>query len=227
MGMTCSIVVPIWGPPELTDACLESLSWSCSDAAVILVDNTGVYQPQHAPAMIFRNKENEGFAKACNRGAKAANTDITVFFNCDATGTFDWLSDLLETFNDPAVMMAGPKIVHPAGDLQTSGIRTWHGLGSAGGEEIKQDLPTRDVDGVTGACMAVRTDVFLGFGGFDEGFCNGYEDVDMCLQFREAAYRIRYVAESTVIHHESGTGPERWDHVYENIALMNTKWGAR
>ena len=180
---------------------------------------------QHAT--VIRNAENVGFARACNAGASVSGSDIIVFLNNDAIGTTDWLANLLTAFNDDDVVMAGPRIVHPNGSLQTSGIRTWHGNGNAGGEEIKQDLPTRDVDGVTGACMAMRKNVFDKFGGFDCSFVNGYEDVDMCLQVREAGMRIRYVAESQIVHHESASGPERWAHVHENVAYMNRKWGNR
>ena len=33
--------------------------------------------------------------------------------------------------------------------------------------------------------MAVRNAVFESIGGFSEGYCNGFEDVDFCLQVRE------------------------------------------
>jgi GT2 family glycosyltransferase len=133
----------------------------------------------------------------------------------------------MTAFDDPDVAMAGPKIVHPAGDIQTTGIRLWHGGGSAGGEERKDEHPTEDVDGVTGACMAIRRSVFEALGGFDTEFRNGYDDVDLCLSVRATGLRIRYVAESVITHHESASGPERWTWVHDNIALMNAKWGNR
>lgn len=231
MGVTSvTIIVPVWGPSELTDACLESLVWSCTDYDLVVIDNTRTYEPKVTPGdhfTIVRNAENVGFAKACNQGADLATTDIVLFLNNDATGTLDWLANLMEAFDDYDVVAAGPRIVHPDGSLQTSGVRTWHGGGSAGGEELKDDLPTRDVDAVTGACLAVRRDVFNALGQFDTGFINGYEDVDLCLQLRGTNCRIRYVAESQIVHKESASGPERWAHVYENIAYMNAKWGNR
>ena len=124
--------------------------------------------------------------------------------------------------------MCGPRIIRPDGSLQTCGIRTWHGNGSAGGEEIRQETPSRDVDGVTGACMLIRKDVFNALGKFDSLYKNGYEDVSLCLATREAGWRIRFVAESTIVHHESAAGgSERWANCHANVALMNQQWGNR
>ena len=204
--------------------------WSCSDYSVVLVDNTNNYdiKTTHNLEAVYRNPENLGFARGCNQGAKGLKSDILLFLNNDTIGTMDWLSNLLTAFDDNDVVMCGPRIVHPDGTLQTSGgIRTWHGHGSAGGEELKEDGPTRDVDGVTGACMAIRRGTFERFYGFDEKFRNGWEDVDLCLQVREAGLRIRYVSESQIVHHESASGPARWQFVHENIAYMQTKWGKR
>lgn len=223
-----SIVIPIWGDPKYTDSCLTSLVRTASDYELILVDNTNGYDVKTPNGLhaIFRNPENLGFAKGCNQGAAAATGEVLCFLNCDTEGTFDWLVTLLEAFDDPNVAMAGPRIEHFDGTLQTAGIRTWHGNGSAGGEEIKDELPTRDVDGVTGACMAIRRDVFKSLGGFDEAFVNGYEDVALCLSVREAGHRIRYVNKSVIKHWES-VSPGRWTHALQNVATMNTKWGNR
>ena len=226
-GLTVSIIIPVFGNPEYTDRCLESLVWSCSDYSLVLVDNSGSYVTTHHTDIFHRPETNLGFAAGCNIGASKCDTDILLFLNNDTLGTNDWLANLMSAFDDKEVVMAGPRIIHPDGLLQTSGIKTYHGGGAAGGEELKDDGPTRDVDGVTGACMAIRREAFEKFGGFDEGFKNGYDDVDLCLQVREAGMRIRYVAESEIIHHESASGAERWAHVYQNIAYMQTKWGSR
>ena len=226
-GLTVSIIIPVYGSPEYTDRCLESLVWSCSDYSLVLVDNSGTYSTTHRTDIFLRPESNLGFAAGCNVGAKSCDTEILLFLNNDTLGTQDWLANLMSAFDDKEVVMAGPRIIHPDLTLQTSGIRTWHGNGSAGGEELRDDGPTRDVDGVTGACMAIRREVFDKFNGFDTNFVNGWEDVDLCLQVREAGLRIRYVAQSEIIHHESASGPERWAHVYENIAYMNQKWGNR
>ena len=226
-----SIVIPVWGNFELIDACLRAIEDHTPPDLyeVVIVDNTNVLDlPEYAKHVttIIHNAENLGYGAGSNQGVEHASAGIVCLLNCDTEVQEGWLPPLLAAFDDPAVVMVGPRIIHPAGDLQTSGIRTWHGQGSAGGEEIKQELPTRDVDGVTGACMLIRRGIFEKLGQFDTDFVNGYEDVALCLTVQEAGYRARYIAESTVMHHESIT-PGRWDHASDNVQLMNQRWGNR
>ena len=228
--MSVSIVVPLFGPEHFFTACMRAIDENTDGHyGVIVVDNGTGYDMDCVPnpQAIVRNGVNQGFAVACNQGARCSTSSTLLFLNVDTEVQPNWLPPLIAAFDDPGVAMAGPRIVHPAGDLQTAGIRTWHGIGHAGGEEIKQDLPTRDVDGVTGACMAIRRDVFNEFGGFDTAFYNGYDDVDLCLSLSEKGYRIRYVAESQIVHHESATGSERWARAAQNVQIMNDKWGHR
>jgi GT2 family glycosyltransferase len=225
-----SICIPVFGPEPYLTACLSAIAANTQgDYELRIVDNATGYDISDAPNLQYlkRNLENVGYAVACNEAAKGAASEILCFLNVDCEVQPGWLPPLLAAFNDPQVAMVGPRIIHPGGDLQTAGIRTWHGNGRAGGKEIRRDLPTRDVDGVTGACMMIRRDVFNALGMFDTGFYNGYDDVDLCLVVREAGYTIRYVAESLVVHHESATGPERWVKFSDNIAYMNSKWGNR
>ena len=220
------MVIPVWGGAEILDACLRALDANLEGSQVILVDNSTGHDM--TADIVIRNATNDGFAKACNAGANAASGDLLCFLNVDAEVQPGWLAPLVAAFDEPGVAMAGPRIVHPNGTLQTaSGIRTWHGGGSAGGEELKIDGPSCDADGVTGACMVIRKDVFNAAGQFCEFYDLGYEDVDLCLTVREMGWRVRYVAESTITHRESGTGPERWRSCHANVALMQQRWGNR
>lgn len=196
---------------------------------LVLVDNATGHAIEPAPnRVVLRNATNEGFAKASNAGARVSTAPIVVMLNMDTEPQPGWLPPLLAAFNDPQVAMAGPLLTYPDGRVQCAGIRTWHGGGNAGGEN-RLDLHPSNTDelGVTGACMAMRRSVFLALGGFDEGFVNGYEDVDLCLATKEAGHKVAYVAESVVLHHESVSGPARWSHAHANVAYMNAKWGAR
>ena len=75
--------------------------------------------------------------------------------------------------------------------------------------------------------MAVGADVFLELNGFDESFVNGYEDVDLCLRARAAGWKVWYTTDATVMHRESQSGPARWSHVHENVALLNERWAGK
>lgn len=221
-----SIIIPAFGDPALLLQCLAALDHHTDGIEVIVVDN-GMGWDIDADVVI-RNPENLCYAVACNQGAAVARSDILAMVNMDVTVHSGWLPPLIAAFDDPEIAMAGPRIVHPDGSLQTaSGIRTWHGNGSAGGEELKIDGPSCDADGVTGACMIVRKDVYQKLGGMHEAFWAGNDDVDLCLTLRGAGHRIRYVAESTVTHIEGASGAARWVRVHENVALLNQRWAHR
>jgi GT2 family glycosyltransferase len=225
--LSVSIVVPIWGDPALTDECLAAIhANTVGNYTVILVDNTGRYEVKtlgHLGA-IFRQHENIGCARAKILGGSAARSDVVVFLDCDTAPHEGWLEPLLAAFDDPRVAMAGPTLVYPSGEIQCACIRTWHGNGSAGGENRKDwHASNSDEDGCTGACMAIRRSVLLQCP-IDPQFANTYDDVDLDLQVKEAGWKIAYVAESVVTHHESATGPERWASVSEIVARMNAKW---
>lgn len=225
-----SIIIPIWGPPELTDACLRALCETATDAEVVAVDNTGVYQLPVGVTVdkLLPQTTNIGCTGAKILGVEQSTGEIIIMCDCDTVGQPGWLESLLEAFNDPAVAMAGPRLIYPDGRLQCACVRTWHGNGSAGGENrLDEHASNSDEDGCTGACMAIRRSVYLAVGGIDPLYLNGYDDVSLDLLVKEAGHKIAYRAESVVVHHESSTGPERWHHAHQNVALMNAQWGSR
>ncbi|GAL24218.1 glycosyl transferase group 2 family protein [Vibrio variabilis] len=58
---------------------------------------------------------------------------------------------------------------------------------------------------VTGACLAVRKDVYLEVGGLCEDFQVAYNDVDFCLKVKKAGYHNVYCAHAELYHYESKT----------------------
>ena len=224
--MIASVVIPAWGEENLLVDCLSALERNTEAIETIVVDN-GMGWDIHADQVI-RNTENQGYAKACNAGAALAKSNTLIMLNMDTEVQPGWLPPLLAALDDSGVAMSGPRIIRPDGSLQTSGgIRTWHGNGSAGGEELKTEGPSCDTDGVTGACMCIRKDVWDAHGGFCEAYWCAYEDVDFCLTIAEAGWRARYVAESTIVHHEGASGAARWVGAGAAVALMNQRWGNR
>ena len=61
-----------------------------------------------------------------------------------------------------------------------------------------------EVSAVTGACLAMRADVFAEVGGFDADRLKvAFNDVDLCLRVRAAGYRIVWTPYARLVHHES------------------------
>ena len=48
----------------------------------------------------------------------------------------------------------------------------------------------REYQAVNGACLLIGRDLFQACKGFDEGYRNGYEDVDLCLEVRAHGRKV-------------------------------------
>lgn len=214
-----SIVVPLYNRALFTAICARALAavadrWD--ETEVIFVDNgsadgtAALLATLPAPFRSLRNETNEGFARACNQGAAAARGASLVFLNNDTVPQPGWLSALAAALTGPdAAIVAGPTLLFPDETIQHAGIGF-----TARGEPVHLDygLPLaqaarcdRAVPAVTGACLMVARERFLALGGFDEGYRNGYEDLDFCCRVRQAGGTVRYVARSVLYHFESAS----------------------
>lgn len=218
--MTVSIVIPHYGADLLLHDCLAVLD---PTVETIVVNNN----PGPAPrswTVVIDNDENVGFARACNQGAANASGDRLVFLNNDTIAQPGWL-DRLDTALDEHPLV-GARLLYPDGRVQHAGVDIRDEAGILVAYNRRRGLidhpePARPVDAVTGACLAIRRDLWDQLDGFDEGFVNGYEDVDLCLRAGGAWYEPRAV----LIHRESASGPVRWSHVRENVARLQEKHG--
>ncbi len=224
-----SIIVPVFNRCDLTAAAIAAVrtNTEADTYEIILVDNgstddTALLYPTVEKRIVL--DKNLGFARACNLGAGVAGDDVLVFLNNDTEVHADWLPPLVAPLTDPTVGMTGARLLYPDGHIQHAGISFRMKNGELEAWNIRTELPTRDVEGVTGACLAMRAETFDEVAGFDVSYFNGYDDVDLCLKVRAAGYRIRYVAESTVTHLESASGPERWVACADNVARLQQKW---
>jgi GT2 family glycosyltransferase len=150
------------------------------------------------------------FSRMNNLGVKAAGGEILVFLNDDVEPLVDsWLSDLVVQVQRPDIGAAGARLLYPSGTLQHAGITIGIGDGSGHvgrGKHACRYWPwlevTRNVSAVTGACLAVRNELFAQVGGFDERFPVNYNDVDLCLRIVRAGYRIVYESTAVLEHRE-------------------------
>ncbi len=203
--LTAEIIIPtIRANPDLLAGCVEGTFETTGQMPVVVEGGT--------------------FAENCNLGADGTDADVVVFLNDDTIPLIGWLEPLIEAFDDPTVGIAGSKLVYPDGSLQHAGVGFRHVGGLLEAFNITDvDPPSRYVEAVTGACLAIRSDLFADLDGFDAGFVNGYEDVDLCLRAREGGWHCWYARESVVVHLESRSGPARWTHVRENVMRLQEK----
>ncbi len=236
-----SIIIPVFNKLDLTRQCLTALAslTTMPDYEVIIVDNASTDGTAEFLAglggdvQVIRNPENYGFAIACNQGAGAARGEFLVFLNNDTIPTEGWLTVLVdEVERHPDVAVVGSKLLYEDGTIQHAGVAfsrimftPYHIY-----RKFPADSPVvnrrREFQCVTGACMLVRRDVFEQAGRFDEGFKNGFEDVDLCLKIRERGWRIVYRPDSVVYHLESQT-PGRKTHDTDNARRLLERWSKK
>lgn len=232
----CSIIIPVFNKLELTQPCLEAIKRFTESSLyeLIVVDNastdgTAEYLKNCGHARVISNQENKGFARACNQGACAAGTDLLLFLNNDTVVHEGWLQMLLDCLEQhPKAGIVGCRLLYPDGTVQHAGVGiTVDGIGEHLFSGFSADYPAviqpRLLQAVTAACMLVRRNCFNAVGGFDEGYINGFEDVDFCLKARRLGYDVRYCPDTRIVHYEESS-PGR--NLYEsyNKQRFRQRW---
>jgi GT2 family glycosyltransferase len=241
----CSVIIPTYNAAALAAECLTKLIQSLSGRADVEVivsddgstDSTGtVLESFGDDITVIRSERNQGFAHACNAGAKAATGRWLVFYNNDLTPTAGWIDALLDyAESTPSATVVGCKLLFPDRRVQHAGVVLCQdGYPRHVYAGFPADHPLVNRSGpawiVTAACMLVSASWFSRLGGFDTGYRNGYEDVDFCLRVNDAGGEVHYCHRSQLTHLVSATREhrvaeftrseerfvEQWNHVPPN-----------
>ena len=178
---------------------------------------------------VVLNEKNLGYAAANNRGAALARGEFLALLNNDLVLTPGWLEPMLKVhagLGTRAGLMGNVQLNASTGQIDHSGII----IDLHCKPEHDRAMPwtcrfrtTRRVAAVTGACVLIRSDLWWQLGGFDEGFINGGEDIDLCLRAR-ATGRINAVALRSIVHHHISASPGRKLRGEENSFKLTLKW---
>lgn len=218
--LTVSVVIPAWNLHDMTAKAVEAVRATAPHAEVVVVDNGS--EPTIDGATV-RNDTNEGFARACNQGAKAATGDLLVFLNNDTVCLPGWLDNMVARWSGDDVVV-GAHLLYPDGATQHSGVFFRRNGSDLEAFNRTTPAPSGEVPAVTGACLLVSRERFDELGGFDETYRNAYEDVDLMLTHRQAGGRVWFESTARVIHLESRT-PGRFAHAQHAITLLQQRWG--
>jgi GT2 family glycosyltransferase len=212
---------------DLVAACIRALqSGTRPPDEIVVVDNQAddaalaVLAEQHPDVVLIANRENAGYARACNQGAAGALTDYVLFINPDVTVEGDCMERCLEAAEaDPAIGIVTPRLVRPDGRLDHAchrGIPTpsaslayalrlhrrfpashWAGRYTMSWLDPRTD---HDVEACTGAFMLVRRGDLQAVGGWDERYWFYAEDLDLCVRIARIGQRVRYLGSATATH---------------------------
>lgn len=237
-----SVILPVYNNWPLTQTCLTTLKQDApADLEVLVVDNASSDDtPNACPPKgqrlfgerfrYLRQDSNRNFAGACNIGAQSACGDFLYFLNNDTETQPGWHEPLLQVFAaDSTVGAVGPLLTYPP---DTFGVERVQHAGITFSPErrvshLYEYYPaTHQVTGkrryfqaITAAALCVPKGLFLSVGGFDEGFVNGFEDVEWCRRVGRAGWKLT-VAPDARVRHLCGQSAGRTAHEQANAQRL-------
>lgn len=194
---------------------------------------------QHYPEIILiRNETNLGFTAGNNQALSRCRGRYVFLLNSDTEireGTLDLLVEAMDRDTDVGIGI--PKMFYPDGKLylsihprfpdplsclsERSFLTELFPDGACVARFRKRYFFTAETDyhqdrdvawGLGAALMARRTAVDH-VGLLDEGFFAFFEEIDWCLRFRNAGWKVRYYHEPVVLHHTAGSLRQDYDRV--------------
>jgi len=236
MSRRISIITALFNRLDLTQVFLDDLSRTLDgvDYEVILVDDGSedgtrafLAKLQRPEVRVILNGENLGFAGSNNRGAMAAGGEVLAFLNNDLVLEGGWLGPMMDLLDETTGMVGNVQTNAQTGRVDHAGIvfTPW-GIPEHYGQNYLH-IPSsgaRAFRAVTAACSIVNRDVFDSSGGFDEGYRNGFEDIDLCLRLGESG-RVNRVAFGSRVGHWISASPGRKGRDEANIRRFLGRWG--
>jgi len=198
---TVSVIIPVYNGGDNFRRCLLSLSESDTHPDEIIVvadgDSDGSWRmAEEFNAGILRLPTTGGPARARNIGAQKAKGDILFFIDADVNIARDAISLVIEAFDhDPDIAAVfGSYDDEP---FETNFLSQYKNLFHHYVHQTSSD----NASTFWGACGAIRREVFLKIGGFDEGFrWPSIEDIELGYRLKRAGYRIRLLKTLNVKH---------------------------
>lgn len=223
--MKCSIIIVNWNGKHWLEKFMPSVTASLlPDVEVLLADNASSdggpqWVEEHHPVVrVLHLDQNYGYCGGNNRAARVAKGEVLIFLNNDVRVSPDWLSPVLDVFSEPKIGAAQPKL------MQESDPDFFEYAGAAGGlidalgypfcqgrvfdtcerDEGQYDR-NRTIFWASGAALAIRKELFLEAGGFDEDFEFHMEEIDLCWKLLRGGHEVRLVPASRVYHVGGGS----------------------
>ncbi|HEY8292639.1 MAG TPA: glycosyltransferase family 2 protein [Thermomicrobiales bacterium] len=224
-----SIVIVSRNTRELLRACLCSIrehggGYTIETIVVESDSRDGTAAMVHADfpdVIVLEPGENTGFARGNNLGITRARGAAVLLLNPDTELTAGALAALHGALcADPTIGVVGPLLRYPDGAIQPSRrrfptlatalvestvVQEWWPNHPALARYYRADEPddvASDEDWLVGACLLVRREVFAAVGLLDDRLFLYAEEPEWCWRVRRAGWRVRYVPEAEIWHHE-------------------------
>ncbi len=221
-----SIIVATRDRASLLQTCLESVlertdypaleilvldNGSREEEALVLLHRLGL-DPR---VRVLRCDGPFNWSALNNMGVREMRGEVVVLLNNDTeVVAAGWLRALVSHALRPDVGIVGAKLLYLDRSVQHAGMvlgpagratHMWrHSDGEAAGY-MDQLATVRDVTALTGACVALRREVYERVGGLEETLPVTWSDVDLCLRVRKMGLRAIWTPEAILLHHEQAS----------------------
>jgi GT2 family glycosyltransferase len=246
-----SIIIPTRDQREILQQCVDSIIAKTlyPRYEIIIVDNQSAEpatleylnhlgQQDNIRVLPFDKPFN--YSAINNDAVQQAIGEIVVLLNNDVEVISpDWLDELVMHASRKEIGCVGAMLYYPDDTIQHAGIIC--GLGDVAGHAHKYMIrgsrgyferacTVQNTSAVTGACLAVRKEVYQEVGGLNEtDLTVAYNDVDFCLKVMETGYKNLWTPYAQLYHYESKSRgkdntPEKKARYQKEVSYMKIRW---
>jgi GT2 family glycosyltransferase len=243
------VVMVTYGRADLVRKSLYTLLTS-SPAGVLRVTVVDNNSPDNTPEVVFtefpqvrllRRTDNPGFAVSNNQALALTTAPVILLLNPDTEARWPTIEHLIDQLkNDATIGMIGCRLLLDDGSFDHAAKRsipnpfqalqyfTSRILGRKFGNYMANNVPETgvgDVDALNGAFMLVTRQALSTVGGLDESYWMYAEDLDWCLRFRDAGWRVVYDGRVTALHVKGASSGKRRSlrlnyHFHRSMAIF-------
>ena len=203
MSLRASIIIPAYNAAGFIKRCLDALRLQTIDNSkfeIIVVDdgstdNTALIVESFKTIKLLK-QQNQGPATARNMGVKKASSEIVIFLDADCEPTPDWLSEMLESFESEAYIVA------VKGAYRTKQTSLISKFVQAEFEYKYEKLSKHKyINFVDSYSAAFRKNIFLKMGGFDISFTTACaEDAYLSFKIANQGHKMIFNPNAIVFH---------------------------
>ncbi len=229
-----SIIIINYNTKEITLNCLNSLKTSLMGEKIsyeiVLIDNCsqdGSFEVFKSLAKAdprikyYYQKENLGYSKANNLGAKLAKGKHLLFLNSDTFILNKAVGKLIDFYkkNEKEVSFVGPKLLNfnltpqPSAGYFFNLLTTFIALFLKGDQlNLTRFSPQeiKKVDWISGACFLTKKKIFEAVGGFDQKIFMYMDEVDFFYRAKKMGYRVYFYPQAKIIHYGSASSSKTY-----------------
>lgn len=242
--MTTAVVILNYNGLSLMRKYLPSVIANTPEAEIIIADNGSTdgslswLSTTYPTLRTISFDKNYGFAEGYNRALAQIKADIYVLLNSDVETPSGWLAPLTQYLQShPDCAACQPKI------LSDTDHTKFEYAGAAGGfldiygypfcrgrvmEHVETDHHQYDVIceilWASGACLAIKSEIYHSCGGLDSRFFAHQEEIDLCWRIKARGWSIKCIPQSTIFHLGGGSlgyeSPLKTKLNFRNNALL-------